>query len=334
MSSRLSQRLPLLATSGNRILRADTGQAVLLRGVNRSGLEYSEPSAAGFLAAAEFTEDELREIVTNWRSNVIRIPFNQDWALHGRRGHTAEEYLAALDQVIFWAASFGAYTMLDLQWLDADTIHGYTEDSRGIHENHIAPLPNAESILLWETLADRYREETAVLFDLFNEPHDRLPDDPFHIHVIAPDGSVVEADRSVRPQDWTTWAARLTAEVRAIRPSGLLSVAGVDWGFDLSSIRIDARDILYSAHIYAGRNSRSWGKALGGANSVPVFVGEWGGSANELDFGRNLAAILRDRQLSWAAWSWVDHPQLIRPPRAPAYQPTEFGELVRGELMT
>lgn len=334
MSPRLSQQLPRLATSSNRILRADTGQAVLLRGVNRSGLEYTEPSPAGFLAAAGFTEDEVREIVINWRSNVIRVPFNQDWALHGRRGHTAGEYLAALDQVIFWAASVGAYTMLDLQWLDADTVYGHTVDSRGIHENHVAPVPNAESILLWTTLADRYRDEPAVLFDLFNEPHDRLPDDPFPIYVIAPDGSVVESDHSVRPQDWTTWAARLIAEVRAIRPAGVISVAGVDWGFDLSSIRIDAPDILYSAHIYAGRDSGSWRKALGGADAVPVFVGEWGGSAKELDFGQYLAAILRDRQLSWTAWSWVDHPQLIRPPRAPAYQPTEFGELVRGELMT
>src|SRR5581483_5730245 len=128
MLGQLSHGLPDLATSENRILRMDTGEPVLLRGVNRSGLEYTEPSDNGFLAAADFTEEEVREIVMGWRCNIIRLPFNQDWALRGRHGHSAEEYLSALDQVISWAAALGAYTILDLQWLDADRVYGHTFD--------------------------------------------------------------------------------------------------------------------------------------------------------------------------------------------------------------
>jgi len=38
----------LLTTSGNRIVDAASGRAILLRGVNRSGLEYAWPDEDGF----------------------------------------------------------------------------------------------------------------------------------------------------------------------------------------------------------------------------------------------------------------------------------------------
>lgn len=175
MNRELSNSLPWLTTSGNRILSAATGTPVTLRGVNRSGLEYAGPDEQGFLSGAAISRMEIEVIVRQWRCNIIRLPFNQDFVLRGRNGRSGEEYQRALDQVIFWASSFGAYTLLDLQWLNADQIYG----GGG---NHVAPLPNFESIELWTTLAQRYKEEPAVLFDLFNEPHDRLNDDPFPLN--------------------------------------------------------------------------------------------------------------------------------------------------------
>jgi len=334
MQNDLSHGLPPLITSGNRILRADTMNPILLRGVNRSGLEYSEPSPAGFLAAAQFTEDELREIVLNWHANIIRLPFNQDWCLRGRNGHSAEEYRAALDQVISWSASLGAYTILDLQWLDADTAYGYTEDENGVKRmNHVPPTPNEDSILIWRILAERYQNEPAVLFDLLNEPHDALEDDYLPIHLIGRDGEILDSDAGiVGREEWVPWATRLIAEVRDIRPTGLILVGGVDWAFDLRQIRVDAPNIVYSAHIYPNRATNHWRNAMGAWNEVPVFIGEWGGAEEDLDFGGKLAGLIRQRGLGWTAWSWVDNPQLVFPPRAPNYQPTPFGELVRNEL--
>ena len=334
VNGELSHGLPELVTSGNRILRADTMLPVVLRGVNRSGLEYTEPSDAGFLAAAEFTEEEIREIVLNWRAGILRLPFNQDWALRGRHGHSAAEYLAAIDQVISWAAALGAYTILDLQWLDAETVYGHTKDSDGQEcDNRVPPTPNEDSILLWSTLATRYRDEPAVLFDLLNEPHDPLDDDFLPLCEIGPGGEVVSSgDSFVGPEIWVPWAERLVAEIRAIRPAGIIIVGGVDWAFDLRYVRVDAPNIVYSAHIYPNRSSGAWWKALGSCVEVPVFVGEWGGAETDLEFGRSLGDLLRRDGLGWTAWSWVDHPRLITPPRAPNYQPTPFGELVRNEL--
>jgi endoglucanase len=334
MNGELSHGLPELVTSANRILRSDTMNPVLLRGVNRSGLEYSEPSPAGFLESAQLTKEEVSEIVSGWHSNIIRLPFNQDWCLAGRGGHAAEEYLASLDQVISWAAALGAYTILDLQWLDADTPYGTIEDETHVRRaNHVPPTPNEMTIILWRTLAARYQSEPAVLFDVLNEPHDPLSDDDHPVYLIGTGAQVIASeDRFFRADEWVRWATLLTAEIRKARFNGLLLVGGVDWGFDLSRIRVDTANVVYSAHIYSNRNRDNWSKALGCCNEVPVFIGEWGGKDEDLEFGRTLAAEIRQRGLGWTAWSWVDAPQLVVPPRAPNYDATPFGALVRSEL--
>jgi hypothetical protein len=325
-----------LATGGNRIVRADTNEPVLLRGVNRSGLEYTEPAAAGFLAAAGFTEDEARHIVEEWGANVVRVPFNQDWALNGRRGHSAGEYIAALDQAIAWLAVRGAYTILDLQWLSADIAFGTTRGRDGDPEpNRVAPTPNADTITLWRKLATHFRDNPAVLIDLFNEPHDRLPDDPYPLHVVGRDGTVAESRRRRVDADvWTAWADRLISEIRSAGFGGLILAGGVDWAFDLSQIELDWEGVVYSTHIYSNRDRSRWELALGQAADVPVFVGEWGGrdSAEDLAFGRDLAERMRGTVAGWTAWSWADYPRLIQPPPAAEYTPTAFGELVRAEL--
>ena len=100
MDGELSNGLPRLTTLDNRIVRADTGATVLLRGLNRSGLEYSEPDEQGFLSAAAISRSEIQVIVKEWGANIIRLPFNQDWVLRGRGSWSADAYRSALDQVI------------------------------------------------------------------------------------------------------------------------------------------------------------------------------------------------------------------------------------------
>ena len=120
MNGQLSNGLPGLGTSGNRIIKLNTREPVILRGVNRSGLEYAGPDEQGFLSGASLSRSEIEFIVRDWQCNIIRLPFNQDFVLRGRLGRSGEEYQQAIDQVIYWASALGAYTLLDLQWLDAD----------------------------------------------------------------------------------------------------------------------------------------------------------------------------------------------------------------------
>ncbi len=320
----LSHRLPALATAENRVVSTATGFPVLLRGVNRSGLEYSEPGASGFLAAAGLSREDVGEIVHGWGANIIRLPFNQDWALRGRGEWNSEQYREALDAVIGWAAECGAYTLLDLQWLDADHARGGNSDGSA---NYVAPLPDAGSITLWRALAERYREEPAVLFDLFNEPHNALPDDSYRL--CTPDGRA-RRSRRVNARLWNKWVEALIAAIRSVHPASVVFIGGTNWGYDLKGVPSKRNaNVVYSAHVYPGKRP-GWHAAFGHfARRFPVFAGEWGFEGEDGAWGRELLSYFRKLDIGWAAWSWRDRPHLFAGDRQSL---TPFGELVRAEL--
>ena len=321
MNGELSNGLPRLATSGNLIVEARTGAPIILRGVNRSGLEYSDPDEQGFLSGAAICRSEIQTIVRDWRCNIIRLPFNQDFVLRGREGRTGEEYRSALDQVIYWASMFGAYTLLDLQWLDVGRTYGE-------NRNFVAPLPNMQSLELWTLLAARYRDEPAVLYDIFTEPHDRLDDDPFPLN--KEDGSTYPDDqRAVTMKEWQPWARKLTSVIRSESPDAIIFVPGIDWAYDLRGMPMDLPNIVYSSHVYPDKGN-DWPEAFGNlSRTVPVFLGEFGGQdkAEELDFVRRLVAYAEQLGIGWTAWSWFNDPFLVN-----RYAATRFGDIVRRGL--
>lgn len=332
----LSHGLAPLRAVRNRIVDANNAEPVTLRGVNRSGLEYAEPGHDGFLAAACLTQAEIEIIVRQWGANIVRLPLNQDWVLRGRGNFPAESYLQAIDTVIAWAAELGAYTLLDLQWLDADTEFGFNFDGS---VNRVAPLPNADSIELWTLLAERYRDEPAVLFDLFNEPHSPLEDDTNALCIVTDTGVLQSIDpRDITADDWNRWAALLAARIRKIHPDSLLFASGIDWGFNFNGVRVtldhvDAPDIVYSAHVYPNRRRLEWSHRFGFVGvDRPLFIGEWGGGEEDILWGARFAYYMNRFACGWTAWSWSDFPRLVRDAQSKDYTPTVFGNLVRTEL--
>jgi endoglucanase len=342
-----------LAVEGRRLVARGDSRPVLLRGVNRSGLEYAQPSATrDFLDAASLSEDDIDTIVRGWGANVIRVPFNQDFVLSGRAGRSGDEYLAALDRLVTWAAARGAYTLLDLQWIDADTPRGVGQDGS---INRVPALPNADSVEVWRRLASHYRDAPSVLFDLFNEPHDPLFDDLTPLEGVREDGAIVRLpSRSVGMAEWQPWAQLLIRTIRDARPDAVIFVSGVAWAFDLRGFPLrDGRgaplaNLVYSTHVYPWcrtglvrlrSHEAEWTAAFGRlAETEAVFVGEWGGTGERrgahLAWGRRLEGYLRERGIGWAAWSWADWPFLVADCRACNYEPTAFGAIVKDALRT
>lgn len=317
----LIQEAPWLATEGRHVVERTTGARVLLHGVNLSGFEYSEPGAEGFLEATRVTREEIRYLVRDLGCNVLRIPFNQDWALRGRGRWTAESYREALDTVMRWAHEEGAYSLLDLQWLDADT-------ERGGERQFVAPLPNAESIAVWKLFAARYRHCPWVLFDVFNEPHDRLRNDP--VPLTRPDGRryLWPWKRRAGPKEWKPWAETLLDAIREVHPTALIFVGGSNWAYDLRGMQLQRENVVYSTHVYPGKTPR-WQEAFGDfSEEVPVFVGEFGGEERDIAWGKDLLLYLEERQIGWCAWSWRDWPFLQKGGAL-----TAFGRLVQKPLV-
>ena len=315
MPGDLSNGLVRLSVAGTKIVSGAASQAIRLRGVNRSGLEYAEPGSQGFLESAGISEPEISHMVREWGANVIRVPFTQDWVLHGRGAYPASTYLDALDQVIYYAARAGAYTILDLQWIDADVPRGRNADGSF---NRVPSLPNSDSIAVWSILAERYREEPAVLFDLFNEPHDPLSDDLAALEGIDEDGralsaalaprvdgrmaAVGQAPRSRDPSGaCRVVALRFGGEV-GVRPQG--HAADARRGFDrglverrLQHARVSVVRKFQPAWrpSVSVRTLPSWREAFGHlSRTVPVFVAEWGGGPEHVRWGETLIRYLEE----------------------------------------
>lgn len=321
MAAKLSHGLNPLKVSGNTLLDSRTRQPVTLRGIVRSGLEYNREG---------ITAGEIEEIASAWGAKIIRLPFNQEWALRVP-GYNPEPYLAALDFVIGNAAACGAYTLLDLQWLNAHTPRGTNADGA---INFVPPLPAKDSIELWRQLAARYANEPAVLFDIFNEPHDPAVDDPVPLLGIDADGCTFPlSSRRVSMAEWQPWARHLIHAVRSENPDAVIFVSGVNWGYDLRGFPLpDVDDLVYSTHVYPQKGS-NWDQAFGKLAKVrPVFAAEWGGGPDDLGWGQRLADYFDARQIGWTAWSWSDHPRLVQPSSGPLYVPTAFGSFVRQRL--
>ncbi len=335
---------------GRALVRVDTGAPVRLRGVNRSGLEYADPGPTGagpaaFLDSVAFDDADLRRIA-GWGANVVRVPFTQAFVLRGRGGASGADYLAALDQVVAWAEASGLYTLLDLQWIDAETPRGVGQDGS---INRVPALPDGDSIDLWQILAARYRDRPSVLFDLFNEPHTPMADDDTPLVGVRPDGGLWRLpSRAVGMDEWQPWALRLIAEIRSVHPQAVIFVSGVRWAYDLRGFPLRRRSghavegLVYSTHVYPwttigllpGRTrEREWHRAFGHlAAAYPVFAGEWGGDGSQVDWGRRLLAYLEATTVGWTAWSWCDWPMLLASHRGGDCTPTPFGDVVKAGL--
>jgi hypothetical protein len=175
-------------------------------------------------------------------------------------------------------------------------------------------------------LARRYRNEPAVLFDLFNEPHDRLPEDPYPL--FRADGSEYPPDHStVSMTEWQPWALLLIDTIREEHPESMIFVSGTNWAYDLRGFPVERRNLIYSTHVYPGKGA-NWEASFGYLSRfIPVFAGEFGGLDHDLDWGHRLLQYFDARLMGWAAWSWSDQPRMVRD-----YKPTPFGELVQRRL--
>lgn len=354
-SRRLSGDLQWLVTYGNKIVRDGPAPLLpvplLLRGVNRSGLEYASVSAVvpdgkAWLAAAGITLADIRTICVDWRANIIRLPFAQNHVLPPGTSAPAGDYLAALDQVIEWAAQHGAYTILDLQRIEPNV--------------DTPELTDASSGDMWRVLFERYQDEPAVLFDLLNEPHSKTNN---------------PADMANTLLTWHSAACTLIDGLRPIHPRSLIFLSGVDWAYDLQDFPLTAtgggeyQNIVYSTHVYPTKGSKkgpwtwtgpkndpnkndplylkpdpwvganapdgltnkygpdpNWFNAFGKLSATrPVFAGEWGLSQNEaywpdqITWGKTLADYFEQLQLGWCGWSWIDRPKLRDSSGAPSH---------------
>jgi hypothetical protein len=312
---------------------------------------------------------ELMDRLKGMGVNLIRLPLNQDWVLMGYHEPELPEfaqsqmedyirYLEDLDEIIAWASERGIYVLLALHTLRLFTPRTRMSKSDSFTANdslerriryeagkqpYNGQLPDHRSWLFWSVLAQRYRECSAVMFDLFNEPHEvrSRHNDSAEYRGIQPSFPVLRATvggsdyESWWRAEWKTWAEGLEGIVHRINervPVFISGFGGPCWSSSLEDMQIRTfeknHNIVYAVHWYwnPALGTETWrrylgmdtlerkdGKSTGLARRHPVFVKEWGVETPEAVTQESAHDPLSKAYGEhWRGRTMPDYPALIR----------------------
>jgi endoglucanase len=312
-----------LHADGN-TLRDPANRVVRLQGVNVPSMEWSNAGDKELLRSVE-------EAFDGWGANLIRLPLAQDrWFGKAQyQSDSGAEYRQIVHDVVAMAAERGDYVLLDLHWSDA----GVWGKEIGQHN-----MPDSNSLLFWQSVAPEFKNHPAVLFDLYNEPHD------VSWEVWKNGGRVIEKAKDGTPIPYATpGMQKLLDAVRATGAKNPVVAGGLDWAYDLTGMvkgfalsDPQAKNVVYSTHIYPWKSD--WEGHIGAAaDRYQVLVGEVGCEPDPkhedpATWAPKILAFIDKRRLNWTAWCF--HPSAT--PRLLAnyeYAPTPYwGEPVKKAL--
>lgn len=293
-----------LHVNGTRILNKD-GKEVRLRGVNRPGTEYSCVEYGKiFDGPADQTSVNA---IKSWKINSIRVPINEDcWLGTGGVDPSLSGafYEIAIYNWVTLLTSNGLAVIVDLHWASSNpggenaTTHSQT------------PMPNLlQSPTLWKSVANRFKNNTAVIFDLFNEP--------FPGNNAWDSEAAWNCWRNGKECDTTWVAAGMQDLVDAVRSTGAQNIVmcgGIQYSTSLVEWVAYKPDdptgnLAAAVHVYDFNFCRSkgcwdvyWRPVF---ENVPLIAGEMGQSDCETDFITDMMHYADTNGIHYLAWAWL-----------------------------
>jgi len=302
---------PSIDVEGNQLV--DTGGgSVRLLGVNRSGTEYACSEGWGFFDSPHAERVDTPAMVgaiADWGATAVRVSLNEAcWlGINGvKRRWGGKRYREAITTYVERLEAAGLNPILDLHQVSPKRF------AASHPVDHLRPMPDhGHAIDFWRSVARRFGADRAVVFDLYNEPHDvgwRCLRDGCRITKDIYEDSVPNY-RAVGMQE-------LVNAVRGEGAENVLMVAGIDWSGDLSRwLEFAPHDplgrIAASFHNYEGPDLGTchlgcWEEIVAPvAAEVPVVTGEMGDVDCDHDYIDGFMDWADERGISYLGWSWV-----------------------------
>jgi len=150
------------------------GNIIQMRGVNLSAMEFaavqnyspSDPTGGNFGQP----DNPNWSAISAWKANIVRIPLNEaswlaltctdtDGAVH--QADPGSNYKTFLANMVKSANAAGMYVILDLHWAAPG-------NTCPLLQTQMADTDH--SLDFWTSIAQTYKNNPAVMFELFNEP--------------------------------------------------------------------------------------------------------------------------------------------------------------------
>jgi hypothetical protein len=200
-----------LHVQGNRLVNAN-GQVVQIHGVNHSGTEYACQQGWGIFDGE--TGAASVAAMKTWRINAVRIPMNEDcWlGINGiNSAYAGANYQNGIRSYVNLLNSNGLYAILDLHWAAAGS-------RQADYQPPMADMDHSPAF--WQQVANAYKGNNAVIFELFNEPYGIS-------WSCWRDGGNCSSFNVAGMQT-------LVNTVRATGATNVIALGGLDWSNDLS----------------------------------------------------------------------------------------------------
>ncbi len=307
---------PQLHVSGNKLVDAN-GSTVVLHGVDRSGTEYACVQGNGIFDGPN--DQASITAIRSWGPvNAVRVPLNEAcWNAESYVGSAdaGTNYINAIKSYVSLLNSNGIVAILDLHWTDGTYTgpgQGSCTSSNQAEAFCQKPMPDAaQAVPFWTSVANTFKGNDAVIFDLFNEP---FPE---------------QADSTNETEGWQCWlnggsscvgisytVAGMQTLVNAVRSAGannVLMLGGLEWSNDLTQwLQHEPTDpdhnLAASWHSYnfnACSNQSCWTSQVAPvAAQVPVVAGEIGENDCAGTYITPLTTWMESEGISFLAWSW------------------------------
>jgi hypothetical protein len=311
-----------ISVSGNHLING-SGQLVTLHGVNISGTEWQCLYHKAFYGPHG---EASIEAIAAWHINAVRIPLNEDcWLGINGAPTDIEIYHEEIRNYVEQLHAHGLYTILDLHWIAP----GNKLSQRGSSpEGSFEMADESHSLAFWASTASYFISDHAVLFDLFNDPHN-ISWACWLNGCVAPRGYLTAGMQQL---------VNTVRGVGATQPvmAGALEATQLGHAWLENRPRDPAGQLVAAVHVYNQRSTTHFSANIGTvATQVPVIAGEIG----EMDCAdEDIDSFLpwADSQgVSYLAWAWfvggcASYPALISDYDG---TPTNFGIGYREHLL-
>jgi len=279
------------AAAGPTIVDASSCAPHRFVGLARSGLE-SWPTGDDRLFDPTLAREDFRNI-RDWGSNIVRIPLNPAYWVK-TAAHYDPGYPTQVDSAIARAHSQGLDVVIDMHFSDrGDPANKAYRLERMADANH--------GIAFWTEVAERYKNDGRVLFELYNEPHDISWDTWLN---GGPSGDGYQ----------TAGYQQLYNAVRSTGAQNLVIVNGLNWGYDMSQAGthlVNGYNVIYGTHVYdwPEKQPARWDQDFGYlAAKVPVMIGEFGTTNCGTAYYEWVMAYADQKNIHWLSWAWYAPP--------------------------
>jgi hypothetical protein len=313
-----SSKYLAIRVSGNQLVNA-SGKSIHLVGLNiiaGACVPGQHSSNLSVLYDGGLSNAIVAEAISQWHANVVRITPNEDcWlGINGvNASYSGANYRSEIENFVYSLNNLGIYVIIDLH---ASAPGSYLAEGE-------QPMADQDhSIAYWQSVASTFKNNSAVIFEPYNEPHimssNAKTSNPWQCWLSGCNITIVQGyDGQIRANNTSWQAAGMQELVNTIRSTGATNpilLGGLNWSQNLTGFlnylpNDTLHQLIANYHNYDGplNNENYWNAVIASvAQQMPVITTEFGENDCGTTFVSQYMQWADSHNISYLPWVWTN----------------------------